>query len=254
MTAEEFSETVLARLADAAAVGLGYIHASNVSSSASRQILSVAELAVHPDVKNEYLLGNQPIWADIQSGRAVEREHDSEVWERIERARGSSASRGIILISGTSGSGKSTALMKAALRLSAVGEEVGWVHPEEDFSPRDIRSFARQQRKPFALAIDDADVYGTQLTPLLREIVSGESPAIALIAIRSGRVDRFINSTVLDDSMFVETTVPLLTDDDIEKLIDVLIRENRQGVLRGHSRSQQIAPSGSSQAGSFLLR
>lgn len=131
--------------------------------------------------------------------------------------------------------------MKAALRLSASGEEVGWVDPDEDFSPRDIRSFSRQQRKSYALAIDDADIYGSQLTPLLRELISGESPAIVLIGIRSGRVDRFINSTVLDGSMLVETTVPLLTDDDIEKLIDVLIRENRQGVLRGLPKNQQIS-------------
>lgn len=130
--------------------------------------------------------------------------------------------------------------MKAALRLSASGEEVGWIDPDEDFSPRDIRAFARQQAKPFALVIDDADVYGSQLTPLLRELMSGESPAIVLIGIRSGRVDRFINNTVLDDSTLVETTVPLLSDDDIEKLIDVLIRENRQGMLRGHTRSEQI--------------
>jgi hypothetical protein len=241
MTAEEFSETVLAKLSDAGTVGLAYIQASNLSSSISRQVPSVAELAVHPDLKNEYLLGNQPIWADIQSGRAVEREHDSEVWERIERARHSHASRGIILISGTSGSGKSTALMKAAMRLSASGEEVGWVDPEEDFSPRDIRSFAKQQRKPYSLVIDDADVYGSQLTPMLRELMSEEIPAIVLIGIRSGRVDRFINGTILDDSMLVETTVPLLTDGDIEKLIDVLIRENRQGLLRGRPREEQVA-------------
>lgn len=240
MTAEEFSEVVLARLSDAAAIGLAYIHASALPISASRPIPSVAELAVHPDIKNEYLLGNQPIWADIQSGRAVEREHDSEVWGQIVRARGSDTLRGIILISGTSGSGKSTALMKAALRLSASGEEVLWVDPEEDFTPRDIRSASRQQRKPYALAIDDADLYGSQLTPLLRELISAESPAIVLIAIRSGRVDRFINRTVLDDSMLVETTVPLLTDDDIGKLIDVLIRENRPGKLRGLARNEQI--------------
>lgn len=241
MTAEEFSDAVLSTLPDAAREGLSYIHASNLASSVVRSIPKVAELAVHPDEKNEYLLGNQPIWADIQSGRAVEREHDAEVWAQIERLRNSSSSGGIVLISGISGSGKSTALMKAALRLSASGQEVGWADPEEDFSPRDIRSFARQQQKPYALAIDDADVYGSHLTPLLREIVSGEGPALVLIGIRSGRVDRVINDAILDDSMLVESTVPLLTDGDIHKLIDVLVRENRPGRLRGLSRDAQAA-------------
>ncbi|MGA2672789.1 MAG: SIR2 family protein [Terracidiphilus sp.] len=241
MTAEQFSETVLTQLSDAATIGLAYIHASILSSPAGRRIPSVAELSVHPDLKTEYLLGSQPIWADIQSGRAVEREHDSEVWGQIERIRDSAGARGIVLVSGTSGSGKSTALMKAALRLSASGAEVGWVDPEEDLSPRDIRSFAGQQRGPFALVIDDADVYGSQLTPMLRELVAEENPAIVLIGIRSGRVDRFINSAVLEGSMLVETTVPLLTDGDIEQLIDVLTRENRQGILRGLPRKEQVA-------------
>jgi hypothetical protein len=241
MTAEEFSEAVLLPLADAAQDGLGYIHASNLPNSVVRSVPTVAELAVHPDQKNEYLLGNQPIWADIQSGRAVEREHDTEVWGHIQRARGSRASGGIILISGISGAGKSTALLKAALRLSASGQEVGWVDPEEDFTPRDIRSFTRQQQQPYTLAIDDADVYGSQLTPLLREIISGASQALVLIGIRSGRVDRVINEAVLDNSMLIETTVPLLTDGDINKLIEVLARENRLGRLRGLSRDKQVA-------------
>jgi hypothetical protein len=240
MTAEEFSETVLAPLTDTAVKGLQFIHASHQPSSSVRSVPSVADLAVHPDEKNEYLLGNQPIWADIQSGRAVEREHDSEVWEKIESIRKSKGSCGVLVISGTSGSGKSTALMKAALRLSAAGESVAWIDSDEEFSPYEIRVFARQQQKAYVLAIDDADVYGTQLTPLMREVLSSESPALILAGIRSGRVDRVIHGTILGDSMLNETTVPLLTDGDIDKLIDVLIRENRPGRLRGQPREKQV--------------
>ena len=63
MTAEEFSEVVLARLSDSAAVGLAYIRASIPSSSASRQIPSVAELAVHPDQKKRV-----PSWKSANLG------------------------------------------------------------------------------------------------------------------------------------------------------------------------------------------
>ena len=59
--------------------------------------------------------------------------------------------------------------MKAALKLSAAGNPVGWVDPDEEFTPKDIRTFARQQGKPYVLAIDDADLYGSQLSSLLRE-------------------------------------------------------------------------------------
>ena len=51
-------------------------------------------------------------------------------------------------MSGTAGSGKSTALMKLALRLVAQGNSVSWVSPEGDFSPRDIRTSAAGLKQP----------------------------------------------------------------------------------------------------------
>jgi hypothetical protein len=44
----------------------------------------VADLAVNPHQGSEYLLGQQPIWADVQSGRAVERDNDEELWALVE--------------------------------------------------------------------------------------------------------------------------------------------------------------------------
>ena len=240
MKAEEFANTVLSQLADASREGLSFINSARQAIHKVRAIPDVAELAVDPHQKNEYLLGNQPIWADIQSGRAIERKHDAEVWKLVEAARSTTNSRRVIVISGISGSGKSTALMKAALKLSAAGNPVGWVDPDEEFTPKDIRTFARQQGMPYVLAIDDADLYGSQLSSLLRETAISDPPAIALVAIRSGRVDRVINETVLDPDLYAETTVPLLTDGDIDKLIDVLLSENRPGRLKGLSREKQV--------------
>ncbi|MGC2544631.1 MAG: hypothetical protein WA426_02205, partial [Silvibacterium sp.] len=147
--------------------------------------------------------------------------------------------RGAIVISGTSGSGKSTALMRVALRFSANGAPVSWVDPEEDITPKDVRAHARLQQRPYVVAIDDADLYGSQLNALIRELVVADPPALVLAAIRSGRVDRVINPTLLRTINLAEISVPLLTDTDIDKLIDVLIRENRPGLLRGMLREKQ---------------
>jgi Mrp family chromosome partitioning ATPase len=149
--------------------------------------------------------------------------------------------RGVVVISGTSGSGKSTAIMRAALRLSANGDPVSWVDPEEEVTPRDVRAHSKLHKRPYIVAIDDADLYGAQLTPLIRELVMDDPPALVVVAIRSGRVDRVINPTILDAAVLSEISVPLLSDDDIDKLIDVLVRENRPGRLRGLTRDKQRA-------------
>ena len=241
MTAEEFDTEVLSKISDAAREGLSFLGGTTQGSSGDLTVPDVTDLAINPDEKNEYFLGYQPIWADIQSGRAVEREHDSAVAQLLQAIWAKADPRGVVVISGISGSGKSTALMKAALRASAAGHVVGWIDPEEDFTPRDIRTYARKQAKPYTLAIDDADIYGSQLSPLLREIMSSAIPAVLMVAVRSGRVDRVINDRAFAADTLHETTVPLLADDDIGRLIDVLLKENRPGRLRGKTRAEQIA-------------
>jgi SIR2-like domain len=239
MTAEQFSDQVLSKIGDTAKDGLALLFASASDSSKPKTIPDVSTLAVNPAEQSEYLLGYQPIWADIQSGRAIERANDEEIWKLAESHWKRDGQRGLIVISGISGSGKSTALMRVALRFSAAGVPVSWVDPEVELSPKDVRTHARLQQKPYVMAVEDADLYGSQLSSLIRELVIDDPPALVIVAIRSGRVDRFINPTILGGVHLSEVTVPLLTDDDIDKLIDVLIRENRPGLLRGMSRDKQ---------------
>lgn len=241
MTAEEFSEKVLSQIGDAARKGLGCLLAQAQVETIRKTIPDVTELAVNPNEGSQYLLGFEPIWADIQTGRAIERANDCDIWSLVEKMWAKGGPKGLIVISGTSGSGKSTALMRVSLRLSAGGAPVSWVNPEEGVSPRDLRAHAREKREPYVVAIDDADLYGPQLTALLRELVIADVPALVLVAIRSGRVDRAITSVLLDCVPHSEVTVPLLADDDIDKLIDVLHRENRPGRLKGLPLERQRA-------------
>ena len=83
------------------------------------------------------------------------------------------------------------------------------------------------------VAIDDADLYGSQLSPLIRELAADQSRCLVLLGIRSGRVDRVMNPNQLSGIPIAESVVPLLEDTDIDQLIEVLHRENRPGRLKG---------------------
>lgn len=239
MSAVEFQDTVLGSLGTSVKEGLSHIASEAGFTLKPKTVPDVAKLAVFPHQGSDYLLGQQPIWADVQSGRAVERDNDEEFWKLVEMKLKPHGVKGAIIVSGTAGSGKSTALMKLALRLVAQGNSVSWVSPEGDLSPRDIRTSVTGLKEPHVIAIDDADIYGSELTPMVRELARAEPFPLILLAIRSGRVDRVINTALLADVALEERSIPMLADSDIDRLLDVLDRENRLGVLKGQTRDQQ---------------
>ena len=239
MYAEEFHATVLSDLGDSIKEGLSYLEAEANFTLKPRAVPDVAQLAVNPLQGSDYLLGQQPIWADIQSGRAVERDDDLQLWGAIEAKLRLKGIKGAVVISGTAGSGKSTALMKVGLKLAARGNSVGWVSPESELSPRDIRTSTSVHKEPHVIVIDDADIYGTELTPMVRELLMNQPHPLVLLGVRSGRVDRAINPALLGELPLTEHSIPMLADSDIDRLIDVLDRENRLGILKGRKRDEQ---------------
>lgn len=192
----------------------------------------------NPHMKTEYLLGAEPIWADIQTGRAISRRCDEVLWGQITDSR-KKAVPGAIIVTGTAGSGKSTALMKMCLRLVAQGIRVGWADRELSLSPREIRLSMREQKPPAVVVIDDADLYGSEVSPLTREIASREPYPLLLLGIRSGRIDRVIKHAQLQEVPVSEFSMPPLEDEDIDALLDILESENRLGLLRGRTRNEQ---------------
>jgi hypothetical protein len=240
MTAEEFTTSVLAKLHSSAAAGRKLLSSKAVTTvTSATAVPEVAELARNPTKESDFLLGSEPIWADVQSGRAIVRECDAAVWTTIETSLKATGIRGAVTITGTGGSGKSTSLMRACLRLVAEGVGVGWVDRSSDFSPGQIRAWMRADSAPPVLAIDDADMFGSELSKLVRDLALGGSRPLVIIEVSASRMDHVINPVIMAGIPNPEIAMPPLADADIGALIDLLDREKRLGILTGKDRSVQ---------------
>ncbi|MBZ5650807.1 MAG: hypothetical protein LAO18_10020 [Acidobacteriia bacterium] len=110
----------------------------------------------------------------------------------------------------------------------------------------------RSEDAPPVLTIDDADMYGTELPSLVRDVVLRKPRPLLIMGIRSGRVDHVLNPVVMEGICKIELAMPPLADSDISGLIDLLEREKRLGILTGKHRNEQVAAF-TEQAGRQLL-
>jgi hypothetical protein len=240
MTGEEFTNQILDQMRPAARQGLEKLSVLGPGTRSDAPALpEVARLATDPMRGTEFLIGQEPIWADLQSGRAIEREYDNTLWDGISGSLRRSTRRGAVAITGTAGSGKSTALMRVCLRLVAEGVRVGWIDRVSEIGLREIRACMRRDDAPEVLAVDDADVYGSSLAPLVREIAIGDRSPLVIVAVRAGKLDRVLNPLVLSEIFVSEFSIPHLTDNDITGLLEVLDKANRLGILKGKSWEEQ---------------
>jgi hypothetical protein len=162
MGAEDFVAQILAPMEAAARRGLEYLTSEARVHAEQPRLREVSELAINPSEHNEFLLGSEPIWADLQANRAISRECDAIIWDTVSSAMKRDSVRGLLVITGTAGSGKSASLMRICLRLAADGVHVGWIDRQTDLAPRQIRAAMRAPNPPQVLAIDDVDMYGSE--------------------------------------------------------------------------------------------
>ena len=241
MTAEQFSQEVLSQVSGESDQGLQLVFGRRRAREPVTEIPHVAELSSQSiGQKNEVLLGSEPVWRDLQENRAIERKIDHEVWNTASRLYSEAGTR-VLLITGTAGSGKSTSLMRLALRFAAKGSNMRWIDKSTDISPHAIRSACSPSgdNDPIVLAIDDADNYGKELSALVKELTELPKVSLVILAIRSGRVDSVLNTPLLEGDNSHEISMPPLSDSDIDALIEVLDRENRLGVLKGRNRAER---------------
>jgi len=239
-TAEEFTANVLSELKENCDHGQTFLRAYTAAGQNPTSLDEVSQLAVAPAEKTDFLLGSEPQWSDIQVGRAALREVDKEIAEAVQAMLQKPRLKGVIIISGTAGTGKSTSLKRISLDLSSSGHRVAWPDLAKDgVSPIFIRKGMSGKSAPRILAIDDADLFGSELSPLISDICMNDNFPLLIISLRSGKVDRVINAAQLEKVHIHEVAMPQLAESDIDRLLDVLTNEARLGVLRASPRSEQ---------------
>lgn len=239
--ARVFAERVLARMGPAAAAGSDLIKREAASYSPRHgRLPRVADLVADPSRRTDFLLGAEPHWADLQSGRAVERVVDGQLATLVADLLKRSAPQ-LLLITGTAASGKSTSLMRLALQLHFDGFVVGWVDRETELLSRQLQTAMRADDAPRVLAIDEPELFGGEITAMIGEILRDPRLPLVILAVRSGRVDQLVNPAPLGDITISEVSMPPLEDSDIDSLLNALDQDNRLGILKGLPRAQQQA-------------
>ena len=170
----------------------------------------------------------------------MERECDKHLLELVTRRLHESARKGLILVTGTAGTGKSTAMMRAGLQLSANGKRVGWIDRYSELSSHDIQTFLRKNETLDVLVIDDADTRGgSSLSFEVRNIVDSSASPLVLVGLRTTQIDQCFNPVIISGISQNRFVVPDLADPDIDKLLDALRAARRLGELTGKTRDEQ---------------
>jgi hypothetical protein len=238
MTGEEFNEKVLNKIPESRASGQRALKSmSSSAGTVQERFTKVTELSSHDVATEEYLLGAEPTWADITSNKVATRDCFDELWEIISEHRSTPTRKQLLVLTGTAGTGKTSALMVAAMRLEAEGVPVAWLDADSMFSRQNFKLALSKETELGALFINDADVYESRLSYFLRDVLEHDSRTVVVCETRSSKVDRIINTHELGDAEVREYTVPSLGNNDIDAILDVLDREHRLGRLKGMDRS-----------------
>lgn len=230
-TAEEFADEVLAALGDSVQRGHDALRTANPKSG--EVILpKVTDFSTEvQDGPSEYLLGAEPSWSDIRSGRAVERDFEKGV-EPSELV-------GCLVVSGTAGAGTTTTLMRLALRAVAEGRDSRWLGANHDFDVHQLSRYLRKHDDDIVLFIDDADTFGRSLREFVKDIKSVLPHVTLVVGMRGSKVDRFLEQDP-ENPIYEELQVPLLEDTDIELLLAALDADNKLGALKGLKHAQRV--------------
>ena len=231
-TAEEFADDVLSKLGDQAKNGHSIRRAAGTHET-TVVLNPVSELAALPAPReSEYLLGVQPTWSDVVTGRAFQREFELDI--AVEEYEG------CLVVKGTAGAGTSTTLMRLALRAVAADRDVSWIDANHGFDARQLSRHLRQRKGKFVLVIDDADTFGPAVAELAEDVASTMPGSLLVLGMRSARVDRIMRGWEEDGKLRREVTVPLLEDSDIGRLLQTLDRHNQLGALKRLSDDVRI--------------
>jgi len=232
MTCDEFYTNILCEIKSCINKGLSFVE--NLTSEKAEQPESY-ELGYILSKKNksktDFLRGSEPEWADFENGKVANREFDNDLIQAVDES-----SVKLIAITGTAASGKSTSVKKMSLKLHADGRRILFFDRNNISRSRNLLK-AYEKIKPDVIIIDDADQFGSDLTNICNRILD-DNCCLVIVAMRSTKYDRCITTSL--QKITNNLTMPLLKENDVNELHDVLERNNRLGVLESLSVPDRI--------------
>lgn len=184
-----------------------------------------------------FLFGSEPNWNDVRCGAASKRNCEKEVLEKFYEVFNSESTK-VLVISGTAGTGKSTVAKRLALKIMNEGHKIAWIDQNYRPHPPIIRKALAEKNGPDILFIEDANIYKNYLDPLIRELFSIERKITIVVILRSHLVQRYFG-VISKRKNFIEISIPHLTDEDVDGILQCLDNYNRLGALKGKSLNDQ---------------
>lgn len=239
MTGEEFTNTILSPIVSCQNIGLAYLSArsSGIKPTLDQYQLPII-LKTAFGATSDLFSGAEPTWGNIINNIAITRDYDRNLADTCQRLLDTNA-KTVAVISGTAGSGKSASAKRLALHLHNSGKKILWFDKYKDASPRDILEASREY-EPHAIVIDDADLYGSEISAITRDLSLLPCHPLVILVMRGTKIDRCITPFITSSLSVCEFTVPHLTDGDIVDLLEALKRENRLGLLTSLSPDERI--------------
>lgn len=242
ITASNFNGSVLSEMSLEKKSGNKVLRSLSHSTGADlERFVTVSDLVPKAVKGEEYLLGAEPTWDDVTCNRIAHRGCFDNLWENMSGIRSNPVGNKFILLTGTAGTGKTSALMMAAMRLGADGVTVAWLDKDNYISFSGFNKAITTTPELEALFINDADIYGSRFSHMVRTALEHNPKLLIVAETRSTKVDSVIRQHELQLIQTIEYSIPNLSDEDISGLLNVLDREHRLGQLKGKSRDERQA-------------
>ncbi|MER7764588.1 hypothetical protein [Streptomyces sp. NPDC097619] len=226
MDPAEFVHRCLGPGSQAVSDGRRVLNADYAGTRDGVGVVRVARLLEQsPSGSREFLMGRDPNWGDITDKKIAAQLSLAAAIE--DRARPTEGGRlPIVLVKGTAGSGKTTALMQVAYRFHKKDPAVGWVDRGASLPPREIEQQVRQQGFG-AVFVDDVDMFASRAGSLLKNL-NDDGRTLVVAAIRVTRQSELGAGFPAEEV----SADQLLTEDDLERIIKALGKNALIGALK----------------------
>lgn len=196
------------------------IGGSDTSHSSLQNVRDLRERAGEggPDV----LLGREPSWGDVVHGFTLRFSAVDVIKERLSIAKSK-----IVLLHGTAGCGKSTALMHLALELDAEGLTVLWIDRSTELRVGQILERVKYSSPDYVI-VDNVDIYGVFGAKATHVLDAVSRTATVVAAVRTNQLSRLDAADELP-----QIRLPDLAQADIWSILDALELHGLLGKLRG---------------------